>query len=158
MSWTPLEEVISLLSVSQSGGIAGKLWRKETLLLGLLGLIVVGAVVITIVSVSSPPSTGNQIPRRYFCQKCKQEFTIMPRDIPAAKRRAEATQGPQAIDCPKCGAKDSALAMVQCLNQKCGKWFVPQNVPSGRPGSPATQVCPYCGLDQFRYLAEHPQK
>lgn len=149
MRWFSEDRGVSPL---HSGGGTGRQWRpKEYLLGGGLGLVIVGALVVTIWSLVPHSPGGVSAEQHFFCTKCNAEFPVDMKNL-SPEQRAALLPGPMyrgGIDCPKCGAKNSAVLMVHCVNKDCGRWFVP-SAAGGR------LTCPYCKTDQAKYAEEHP--
>ncbi|MFB3894046.1 MAG: hypothetical protein ACE15C_18720 [Phycisphaerae bacterium] len=145
-----------------------QLASTEYLLGGLLGVIIVGALVMVIyqqfIRGSGPTGVQGDGKLHYKCEvpSCGNEFIIDPNPPgpPDGKGppmgpgpRMDMAMGPQPMDCPKCGARQSCWPMILC--PKCHKYYLPQEkIRPGMGPQPSPQVrnvCPYCGTDYIDY-------
>ncbi len=133
-------------------------WRAGStsqvlLIVLLIAIIAVAVAVSTREFVTSPGDPGPSPQGMHLqCQKCKHEFVRTGKEMTLAELNT-----PEArlrLDCPNCGAKRSAVPMMQC--PKCKKYFVPPSYV--QPGVQARDVCPYCGTDRAAWYAEYYDK
>jgi len=139
------------LALGGGGGL-----KTEYLFAGALGLIIVGALILSVYFGFAGSRGEEPVLVHYKCTACEEEFTINPAEQPMdttgmAGEGDKIALAQLPIDCPKCGAKESAYRMRKCLNPECEKYFLPD---SYRPGAPAAGriICPYCGSDQGKLL------
>ena len=160
MAWSGKDKDKDKVAGRGKPGGTGRPWmRREYLLSALLGLIIVGSLVITLLSVIPRSSAQPDFERRFYCTKCKSEFTLNLKDL-SPEQQMRLTPGPYGqagIDCPKCGAKNSAVVMARCVNPQCKRWY-PVPMVSPAQGGPVTLICPYCKVDQAAYVVEHLPK
>ena len=148
------------LNLGGGGGGGGK--GMEYLLAGTLAVIIVGSLGFTIWKFFGGKTGSNTPTEMHFqCLKCKAEFELKPEEIPQPSEQA--MYGPESmfIDCPKCGAKQSCLPMVQCPNPDCKKWYLPEATkfyamnPAAAPTEELKDVCPFCNTDRIQWYREH---
>ncbi len=145
------------LNLGLSGSTGDR--KMEFLMIGVLGLIIVAALVITAVSVfgGDGAKTGSEGLRRYHCDACGHEWELSPKEVAAE------VEGMEALECPNCGEK-AGWAMTQC--PKCKHWYVSEQTKLHRrhrryeaPSPEEEQyreVCPKCGTDRNEYF--HQQR
>jgi len=137
--------------------------RTKYVLVGLSVLALVLALVLAAVAMfrrASSEAAGDRDDIRYpfYCTECKRVFARYGSTLPAAPGPLWAdTIKPVRVDCPKCGAKDSAVLMIPCPN--CGNFYVPPSAAAAsQPAARAPRdICPYCGTDRRQWIREHPE-
>ncbi len=167
-------------SFNLGSGKAGN--RKMEILLAVgLGIVILtalAALIIPWIGPGTPPP-----PAMHFqCMKCQAEFEMNPKDMqrdprapggrPGAPGGPPGAMGPRQlpfgvvlIDCLKCGAKESAVMEVQCVNPKCKRYFVSDMtkviLSGGNPmqymqdGQMPDTKCPHCGTMQRQWLEQN---
>ncbi|MFW6132354.1 MAG: hypothetical protein ACOC8F_00550 [Planctomycetota bacterium] len=148
-------------------GLGGGDRKQEFLMIGVLGLIIVGALAIAIGSMFGGRGGGQTVDEyRFQCQACGHEWSVTPAELEQMEAPPEEMMmmGPdQLMECPECH-EHAGMPMRQCLN--CEKWYVsPQTKfwiraygPSGGEGLPEEEpkdICPHCGTDQVEWRREH---
>ena len=146
--------------------------QKEGLLIGVLAVIIIGALVMTIMYNWSDDEADarNEIKVMAKCldPQCGAEFVITP----GATTENEHPMGRVIrFTCPTCGKKHSALIMTRCPNPKCGKFYLSAQtiqdhendleMQAGR--EPKTtdmppSICPYCKTDYNKYMREQRKR
>jgi len=137
------------LNISRRSGAA----KMDYIFGGALGVIIIGAMVLAVVYGLGGNSKVTTPEIHYKCTKCGAEFLSTKR--PMGDKMDPNQMGPKPIDCPKCGAKDSAYPMTKC--PKCGKWFLRDSTvhPEKRMmGQPVNDKCPSCGLNYRNWVLE----
>ncbi len=112
-----------------------------------LAAVIVGALALTIYFTfiaRGPSGPKKEEGWMYHCFNCGAEFHV---DQKAMNRLEE--QDDTRADCPKCGAKHSAVKMLKCF--KCGKFFVRTRLLNRRA---KRDVCPYCGTDYLEGMKQ----
>jgi len=142
------------------GALRGGGRGMEFLLAGALGLIIIGSLGLTLYSLFGEPGaaggTGRELPR-FQCQKCGHEFAMPSEKVYEMVPETELSRyGIARLDCPKCGARKSALEMTKC--PKCGKYYLSEGMKARgdaftqrepKAGEQAhREVCPHCGTDR----------
>jgi Zn ribbon nucleic-acid-binding protein len=164
---------IRRLELGRGGGDSRKL---EYLMIGALSIIIIGSIGVAIYSMIGDKTPGSQQARdvNLECVKCGHQFTKAPKDLNVGGPDGMIFEemGIVQLDCPKCGAKKSCLAMVKC--PKCEKFFLAEStkqqvaqmqLPPPRPGGQATpppkpvrDICPHCGQDRMEWYREKYRK
>ena len=152
------------LNLGLSGSTGDR--KMEFLMIGVLGLIIVGALVITAVSVfgGDKRQAGGDAETRYHCEACGHEWARSMDELDPEE--ATMREGACKLKCPNCGEQEG-LPMTQC--PKCDKWYVSPQIrsmaeyrmsPDGpRPGAePAPDVCPHCGTNRTQWFHEQRRK
>ena len=148
MLWnTPAHRTVKNLALGGGGGL-----KTEYLFAGALGLIIIGALTLSIYfGVAGRRGKTEEILLHYKCDACGEELTINPAEQPLDMRgipenKDEMMRRP--IDCPKCQAKGSAYRMMKCLAPECAKYFVPESYRTQTgPWGGTDDICPYCGAN-----------
>jgi hypothetical protein len=147
MFWnTSAHRTVRNLALGGGGGL-----KTEHLFAGALGIIIVGALVLSIYFGVAGQKEGEvAVLLSYKCDACGEVSTINPTELQTAPQGQGAAEdkveaGRRPIDCPKCQAKQSAYRMMTCYNTECAKLFVPDSYRSevGVWGVP--DICPHCG-------------
>jgi rubredoxin len=89
----------------------------------------------------------------FQCAQCGHHFELAQEALPAGyrERMMESGSSPP-VDCPQCGAKQSAYAELKCPS--CGYGYISEySFPGGvvPSGVKAFKTCPKCGADPTRY-------
>lgn len=160
IAWSKLRGKRLDFSMFRSGN------RMEYVLAGVLGIVIIGAIVFTVKTYFLGGSDKFKGPSvlHYQCEKCKHEFEKKPGDLPVARHPGEEIDNMK-LDCPSCGAKKSCWREIQC--PKCQRWYVSQNERNtyelGRRGrgspDPVPDICPYpdCKTNYQEWYRTHQQ-
>ena len=142
--------------------------RTEFLLIGGLGVVIIGAIVLTVMHGMGGRIGGGSRKPMAECRSCQERFEYDPSADPQA---LGGWMGPgeqiYRPDCPKCGEKASGLPLMLCPNPDCGKHYlfplVPDTLTIQKGADPsmlkrADPVCPHCGTDLHEWKREQFRK
>ncbi len=107
----------------------------------LIALLLLGVTVVAVglsIHVARGGGPDAVILARFQCEKCAH---VLDADLTRGPAMAELAPEQSRLDCPKCGAADSAWELVIC--PKCGLDYVPASAKTGQDA--ALDVCPHCG-------------
>ena len=126
----------------------------------LAGLIVL-AVVLTLWQLFGKGRTS-RISRpdpHYKClvEECGHEFTPPP-ETDGKPMLPDPFLRTRLRNCPDCGAEDSAVPMIPCLNADCKKWIVRLATRNPGAGPEERDICPHCKKDQLDLAKERAKK
>ena len=147
-----------LFNFGQSGGN-----KVEYLLAGALGLIIVGALALTIHTSFGGGSRGKNRPIVFECTQCHHHFEQKAEDLYDMEGMYGGMEIPM-LDCPSCGAQKSALLTTRC--PACEKHFISQSTlmqvqygASGQmPPEDVRDVCTHCGQDILQWYKDNRRR
>ena len=138
--------------------------KAEYFLAGALGIIIIGALVMTLepwhwVSHASGPTP--QLIYKCSDPNCGFEFPV---DKPVIDPNLPPGRPPSfTLDCPQCGGKQCCWPTAVCPN--CGGRYIPESSMfmvrrNFRPGvmEQDHDKCPHCGIDIQEWYRTHPRK
>lgn len=150
-----LRDTLSRHTVRRLAIGGGEGLNMEYLFAGALGLIIISSLGLTLYFgvLSGPEKQVVDRLTHYKCDQCGEEFTIDPADQPQDPMgitRDKMAELYKRVDCPKCGATESSIRMAKCLNEECGKYYVPDSYrdpTAWQEGRMTSDICPHCGTD-----------
>ena len=135
------------LGGSQIQFTLGKGTKKDYILAGVLGVVIVASVVVALHFAMAGPEKGNvdnSVHFQCFKKACGNEFVVQPKQL-TEEEQMLLSNGTVKIACTKCGDKSS---YPQDLCPKCNKWFIPQR---SYDANSSASICPTCKLDVVEY-------
>ncbi|NLW87078.1 MAG: hypothetical protein GXY38_09420 [Planctomycetes bacterium] len=148
-----------LFSFGQSGGN-----KTEYILAALLGLVIIGALALTINTYmgGNKPKAQEII---FECASCKHQFEVKPEELYSEDSAYGPMMDMPVLDCPSCGTKKSCWQTSKC--PACGGRFISQSMmvqmqyeSRGQmaPQEMMRDVCPHCGQDIIEWYKQNRKR
>ena len=138
----------------------------EYLFAGALAVVIIGSIVLTIYFglLSGPGRESGPDEFHFLCEACNKEVVLDVEDIPSSSGEGSDEEAfiptiLSRVDCPECGASQTAVLMVQCPNPDCKKYYVSPVAEDPdafiRMGKAPRFICPDCGTDKMMWEHKH---